>query len=264
MASLDSNYILENIQMLDDDSITIESLVDKMCIKICTDYNIQRTEELEESIKNILTKYKNKIISSDDVISFFNEIDVNSLTEGSDTSQSSGSSNDDNESDIGDQNTSSGQNTRRSTQSQNDDSNRSTSQSTTPTSETTDSAGIIDVDTDTIEKVSASLSEVEEEASSNNITVPSSVAEYAAELETLAKAGNIEINSSLGNIKNEMLEKLHSIIDTDDSINNDTVADSFASIWATAHNINLTKLVPANESFFKQNPDCKINGNLVT
>ena len=169
MASLDSNYILENIQMLDDDSITIESLVDKMCIKICTDYNVQRTEELEESIKNILTKYKNKIISSDDVISFFNEIDVNSLTEGSDTSQSSGSSNDDNESDTSDQNTSSGQNTRRSTQSQNDDSNRSTSQSTTPTSETTDSAGIIDVDTDTIEKVSASLSEVEEEASSNTI-----------------------------------------------------------------------------------------------
>ena len=281
MASLNSNYVLENIKLLDDDSITIESLVDKMCIQICEDYNVQRTDELENAIRSILTKYKEKTISSDDVITFFNEMDVNSLTETTtepptDTptetpSTGSGSSsgkkdkttttqdsenNEDQSTDTTDQ---------ESENTGNDQSSSTGTQSDTTSTTTQDTTGIIDVDTEKIEKVSATLSEVEEEASSNDISVPASVAEYAAEIQALVKTGNIEISTGFDRIKTEMAEKLQSVIDADDSIENqDVVADSFASIWSTAHNINLTKLVPADASFFAQNPDCKIEGTKVT
>lgn len=273
MASLNSNYVLENIKLLDDDSITIESLVDKMCIQICDDYNVQRTEELENAIRTILTKYKDKTISSDDVITFFNEMDVNSLTESTEetpsTDSSSGSSDQDKGSSSGQSdNQNTGNDSKKKTSSDNSQDsstgNDTSSQGTTTETPVGDT-GIIDVDTEAIEKVSSTLSEVEEEVSSNEINVPSSVSEYAAEIQAKAKAGITEIHTGLDCIKQEMSEKLQSVIDADDSIENqDVVADSFASIWATAHNINLSKLVPADTSFFAQNPDCKIEGTKVT
>ncbi len=234
--NIDINYIKKVFAMIDNNTISVDHLI----VKICHDYNITKTESVTNELRDIIIKYKKKEIDSSGVESLLNNLNFNEQTDNPGSVGGGG---------LQQPSTPS---TPRSPSTPNEDS-------------TSDSAGIIDVDTDVIEKVSASLTDVEETVSSNEIQVPASVAEYASGVESAAESGKQEINSGLNEIKGEVVEKIQSVIETDNSIKFDGFKNpSFKDIWEATHKLNLNKLVPADASFFAQNPDCKINGNLVT
>ena len=84
-------YIINNIGMLDRNTISVANLTNKLCIKICNDKGITRNEKLEEVISDILTKYKNKEITSDTVVGYFETIYNGTTTSNSQTANNTAS-----------------------------------------------------------------------------------------------------------------------------------------------------------------------------
>ena len=228
--NIDINYVKKVFGMIDNNTISVDHLI----TKICHDCNVTKTEEMAEKIRQIIIKYKKKEIDSSGVELLLNELNVKKTDNNPPTSSGSGSG------------------TRPKTE----------TPTPTPSGNTTE---IIDVDTDVIEKVSSDLADVEETVSSNKITVPASVSSYASGVESAAESGKQALNSGLEEIKAEVVEKIESVVSTDNSIKFEGLKNpTFQDIWAATHKINLNKLVPADINFFKNNPDCKIEGNKVT
>lgn len=70
----DANYIIKNIAMLKRNTINVKNLTNKFCIELSKNYGISRTESLENTISEILTKYKQGEISDDIVVESFGSI----------------------------------------------------------------------------------------------------------------------------------------------------------------------------------------------
>lgn len=67
-------FIKKNIKMLDNNTISIDHLVNKLYVTVLRDQGIERTEELEKSIRDVFVKYKRKEISVDETTKLLNPI----------------------------------------------------------------------------------------------------------------------------------------------------------------------------------------------
>lgn len=124
---------------------------------------------------------------------------------------------------------------------------------------------IIDVDTEIIDKLAKEYGIIENEVSSNNIKVPSTITSYAGPIVATSKKGNNEVSKEVDSIKGQMIETIKSLADADSSIvNSDFKNYTFNQLMQAAAKLKMNKLVPAGLDFFKNNPNCKINGNEVT
>ena len=69
-----TNYIIKNIAMLKNNTINVKNLTNKFCLELSRNFGIERTLELENTISELLTKYKSGEIDDNIVIQNFDEI----------------------------------------------------------------------------------------------------------------------------------------------------------------------------------------------
>lgn len=124
---------------------------------------------------------------------------------------------------------------------------------------------IVDVDTDIIDTLAQEYGIIENDISSNSITIPSSVYEVGTNIEKTVASGNSILSTEVNNVKAEMTETIMSLLQVDNSIPKaDYLNYTFNQLMTAAQKLKMNKLVPADINFFKNNSDCKINGNVVT
>ena len=88
----DANYIIKNIAMLKNNTINVKNLTNKFCLELSRNFGIDRTEELEKTISELLTKYKEGLVDDSTVVqNFGNILNISNIENNSTNYQSSGS-----------------------------------------------------------------------------------------------------------------------------------------------------------------------------
>lgn len=124
---------------------------------------------------------------------------------------------------------------------------------------------IVDVDTDIIDALAKEYGIIENDILANTITVPRSVSEVGTSIQITVSGGNSTLTTEVNNVKSEMTETIQALMQVDNSIPKaDYLNFTFNQLTAAAQKLKMNKLVPADINFFKNNPDCKINGDVVT
>ena len=70
----DANYIIKNIAMLKRNTINVKNLTNKFCLELSRNFGIERTNELENTISELLTRYKSGEIDDNAVVESFGGI----------------------------------------------------------------------------------------------------------------------------------------------------------------------------------------------
>ena len=246
-----SKYIINNIGMLDRNTISVANLTNKLCIKICQDTGIERDSQLEANISDILTKYKNKEITSTEVVGYFNEIMTSSS---SSSAKDSGNKTTNDKSNVAD----SGKDTSKNSIT---DAGRGRNNS----SVTENNLDITsDVDTDIVLETSSQCESLSTEIDSADIEIPSLVATYASAIKEAVNSTKKLIEQHMNEIKAAMLSVLSSVSDVDNSIPPANVEEmSFGDINKIAYDRKYNSEVKkADASFFKA-CGCEVDGNIV-
>ena len=68
------SFIKNNIKMLDNNSISIDHLVNKLYVTVLREKGIERTKELEKNIRDVFVKYKRKEINVNETTQLLNPI----------------------------------------------------------------------------------------------------------------------------------------------------------------------------------------------
>lgn len=74
VSDINLDYLLEYINKLDAGTITIEQLINELCLKFSSEYNIPDTPELRQTLMNIIVSYQNKAISSEYFTTLLKEV----------------------------------------------------------------------------------------------------------------------------------------------------------------------------------------------
>ena len=227
----EKEYILENIKLLDNNTITLDKLIETFCDEITRKYNVNKTPELETYLKDILTKYQNKEITIDELITKMDEIKVTYPTSEPTVHYSSGSY------------------------------HKKEEPVETVVEETED---VVDIDTDVIQEAALELQTFEEEVNNVELTIPQEVSSYTADISASANNARNELNNLLEKLKTSMVTTLTSVEGIDQEIGNFNVSDaSFTKIANLAYDVKLnSKARVATREFFK-NGGCTISGDFA-
>ena len=280
----DANYIIKNIAMLKRNSINVKNLTNKFCIELSRNYGINRTEELENTISEILTKYKQGEITDDIVVESFGVILNTPNSSNLDTNTS-----DSNSSTVSDEMVEKTQNVESSPKTEvekkeepikeeivqeekketastptednkkvpSGNSNSNVGGSTAKSSNSSEET-VTDVNTDNLGEIINTCSGIEGGLEGANITVPALVAKYASEV--LAAAGEIAgVTASLGIFKGIIGETIQAAIGSDVEYGNEDYSNlSWSELYERYDRSLNSKAVRADEEFFK---NCEIQGN---
>ena len=278
-------YILNQIAMLDNNTITADDLVNKLLLKLKSDYNMDETYDLRQIITNIVSAYQNKAISSDDFISLFKETaSLSTFTQQSVTSSyssnnnsSSSHSNSNSISNSGSNSTSnstsnsSGNSTSNSTSNSSSNFNsKNSSNSSSNTSQSNkdedkkESDVVVDVDTDVVLDVSSKLAEIESKVTSAKIDVPAAAGSYDTGISGAVDTVKSEVNSAFDEIKGAMTEITQTASLLDENGNAITFeGETFDTISKIAYDIKQNSLaVEVTEKFFRDG-GCTIDGDFA-
>ena len=222
---LEKEYILNSIRLIDSNTISIDKLADVLCNQICLQRHSYKTDDLVKAIKDILTKYSNKEISSDNVIQLIEEIKVQPVQVF----------------------------------------NKPTPKKEEIIPNNTDvTDDIVDLDTDTIQEAAANLDNFENEIANTELTVPTPVVNYSQGVSETAKRAKYEISMLLDGLKESMVTTLESVedIDHENGVFNLNTA-SFSKIAELSYNIGLnSRARKATIDFFRKG-GCTIQGNMA-
>ena len=286
----DKNYILDSLKNLDNYSINIETLASDICNKICKEYNIQKTDDLENNIKIILTNYRYGLVDNNMVVAKIDDV-INSVipltpsTEETTPVDNKKSSSGGNKQPVPEIN----KEIKDNQSSNNVDIKTPSTEETTPVDNKKSSSGgnkqpvpeikkenkdnhgsdIVDVDTDIVIETSGKYEDVESGVKSAEINIPSVVAPYSAPIEAAVSIGMSGINSALAGVKQLLIEVVNKLFQID---NDSSVLDSENSSFGDIKKIDVLsnrkgkKL--ADEKFFIElaevNKNCKVENGIVT
>ena len=267
--AIDESTLLKNIKMLDNNTISISNLTNKLCVML-SKMGYNRTEELENSISIIITKYKEKQISGDEFVSMFNTITASSnnntpVNNNNRTGSKPTTNNTEKESNQKD--------TKPETKNTENDNNKETKNTiqkepmtTTPTNTGSNSGSngdIVEIDTDTTAAATADLQNVESTIESATLDVPPKVQEFAPSLESDAEAAKENVNSEVNELKESIVEAVNAVQEVDDEIPKLDVGKSLQELVATAYDVSQNRAAQrATEEFFR-NGGATINGNFA-
>ena len=268
---LDTDFLIKNIAMLDNNTISIENLTYKFCV-ILSKMGYERTDELENRITDIVTKYKKKQINSDEFVSMFNSI---TASNSSNTNTQSGNTtnihngNTNNTQSGNTTNTHNNPRTSESDENKNRNNNSNTSDNTTnnqqPSSSRSTSGdnNIVDVDTSSSEAASANIQDIEATVNDATLEIPAAVKEFTGTLETDAENAKESINNEITELKTEIVEAVNTVIDVDDNIPKLTIGQSLRDIVSAAYDVSQNRATQrATEEFFR-NGGATIDGNFA-
>ena len=280
--TLDTSIIIKNIEMLDHNTISIKNLTNKFCVML-SQMGYERTTELENSISDIVTKYKEKEISEDQFVSLFNDITTPTSTNTNTSSNTSGSTNGNSDNNTNrtndprttgrgntDENTSridrNNANTNTNSSSETGTTGTSTNGTNTPKQNNATGAStgnVVEIDTDTTEAATADLQNVEATIESATLEVPAKVEEFAPTLHNDAETAKENVNTEITELKVEIVEAVNTVIEVDDGIQELSVGQSLKDIVATAYDLSQNRATQrATEEFFR-NGGCTIDGNFA-
>ncbi len=279
--TLDTDFLIKNIAMLDNNTISIDHLTNKFCV-ILSKMGYERTEALENSINDIVTKYKKKQINSDEFVSMFNSITASNSSNtntqsGNTTNTHNGNTNN---TQSGNTNTSTNTGTNANTNSRNTNprtsdvntskntskinKNKDTSENTTQTSSgnsSSNDSNVVEIDTSSSEAANANIQDIEATVTDAKLEVPAKVKEFTGTLETAAETAKDNINNEITELKTEIVEAVNTVIDVDDNIPKLTIGQSLKDIVSAAYDVSQNRATQrATEEFFR-NGGCKIEGN---
>jgi len=290
-------FILENIKLLDDESITIEELLNRLCLQYQETTGKEITEAFKEEIQTYLIRYQNKEITTDDIISNF-ETKINENVEPVTPYQESynpsgGGSGSRSSSDKHDSSVTKEENIDSSNnEDKSDNQPLETEEVTNETKETptiekeeikpivssysssekelptikTEQDEIVDIEVDMVMEASEQYASVESTIESATVEIPSSVSTFTGEIVATINETK-EINKEALNENKESLITIYESIEAIDGhiTNNQGKKFDFNDIWVLAYNKKTgSKLKVADLDFFKKNKNCTINGNIVT
>lgn len=281
--TLDDSFLKKNIAMLDNNTISVDHLTNKLCI-ILNKMGYERTTALENSISEILTKYKKKEITGDEFVSLFNGVTSNNTDTGNNTGSNNNetgnsadennntgnnntgnnNNNDENSNNDGENNNTENNNTgnnNNNTGSSNNGSN--TGSSNNQNTETPSSSGgdVVDIDTDISSDASSNIDNVEATIESATLTIPGAVAQFVGSIEADAEQAKQDINEELNNLKESIVEAVEAVTDIDDEIPQIDVNTSLTDLVDVAYDVNQNRAaLKATVEFFR-NGGCTIEGN---
>ena len=295
----DANYIIKNIAMLKRNTINVKNLTNKFCLELSRNFGIDRTENLENAISDLLTKYKKGEVDDDVVVASFKYL-LDSTNEKSVNSNANNNINNSNTNKINqkkDVESSNKTNTEKDiTVEQNEDiivgnkntnqqiykedieSNNTTNIRSTGSSnnikqiveETTDnrngtydveeSQEVFDVNTTSLGDVINICSGIEGSIEGAKITSSALVAKYAAPV--IAAASEIaSVASGLGVFKGLVAETVEAASDNDASYGDEILSNpTWDQIYAMYKKNKNSTAVRATGDFFK---NCEIQGDFA-
>ena len=291
-------FILANIKLLDNDSISIEELLAKLCQKYQEETGKEITDDIKSELTSYLTRYKNKEINSDDVIGYLeakieevkasgtvdepSQEETPSENTPSETTPETQTENQDTQTENSLDTETQGSQEETPSETQTDEQSTTTDTETdtsTPTTggysykktEILDTVNtiedeVVDIESDIVMEASEQYASVESTVESTTIEIPASITPYASSIISTVNESKVENTEALNSTKETLITIYESIEAIDNHITSDTgkVFD-FNDIWAMAYNKKTgSKLKAAGLDFFRQNKDCQINGSVVT
>ena len=247
-----SNYILDSLKNLDNYSTNIETLANDICNKICKEYNIQKTDDLENNIKIILTNYRYGLVDNNMVVAKIDDVIKSAVSSTLSTEKITPIDNNRQESKVNktseanktiDNNQQATEVNKPTKKSNNNIKNQQTINTTLNNQKTnnntqnnqqvsninanttnvtnTSNDSIVDIIPDAVLNSANTYGKVESAIATANIKIPGPIAKYATDVANAAKTGIEEIRNTLNDMLVSITDLVNTIVLLDDSISLD-------------------------------------------
>ena len=229
------DYISENLQKISDGSLKIDDFTKQISSKMQKEYGVTITDDQRTELNKVFNNYRMGMLDGNGVLKKIDNIVKIPSSTPSNSSSSTGSA----------------------------------KKSSSPTTNTNNSTPVkedtVDIVTEEVIETANQYDKVASAVASADVSVPGPAAPYSAPITAAVEEGKAAMESDVDNMKSVLGDQLESVSGTDESIPNfDIKSMSFSDISKLAYDVRKNSTpVEATEEFFRNNPNCRIEGNFA-